>query len=95
MNEPHVYGSDQVRFELMKRLGYFVTESSEHNAEYSPYFISHGPAQAAKFNVPLDEYLRRCDCVVEEFERLRAVSKTDAPFASAAASNMEARLSIP
>ena len=42
MKEPRVYNCDQVRFELMKRLGYFVTESSEHSAEYSPFFIPHG-----------------------------------------------------
>ncbi len=42
MNDPAVYDTNKVRFELMKRLGYFVTESSEHNAEYCPYFIPHG-----------------------------------------------------
>ncbi len=40
--QPEVYNTNKVRFELMQRLGYFVTESSEHNAEYSPYFIPHG-----------------------------------------------------
>jgi alpha-galactosidase len=43
MHRPEVYDTNRVRFELMKRLGYFVTESSEHNAEYSPWFIPHGP----------------------------------------------------
>src|SRR5688500_2650603 len=38
MNRPDVYDTNKVRFELMRRLGYFVTESSEHNAEYNPYF---------------------------------------------------------
>jgi alpha-galactosidase len=80
MENPDVYGTNQVRFELMKRLGYFVTESSEHNAEYSPYFLSHGPEHAAKFNVPIDEYLRRCDCIVDEFQRLKAFSRTDEPI---------------
>ena len=42
MKRPEVYDTNKVRFELMKRLGYFVTESSEHNAEYSPCFIPHG-----------------------------------------------------
>ncbi len=79
MNEPGVYNSNKVRFELMKRLGYFVTESSEHNAEYSPYFIPHGPFHSAKFNVPVDEYLRRCDCSVDQFEQLRALSQGDGP----------------
>ena len=38
-----IFKSNPVRFELMKRLGYYVTESSEHNAEYNPWFIPHGP----------------------------------------------------
>src|SRR3954447_13350812 len=74
---PAVYGSNKVRFELMRRLGYFVTESSEHNAEYNPYFLAHGPEHAARYGVPMDEYLRRCDGIVEEFERLRTFSRTD------------------
>jgi alpha-galactosidase len=69
-----------VRFELMKRLGYFVTESSEHSAEYCPWFIPRGPDVVAKFDVPIDEYLRRCDCIVEEFERLKVFGRTDEPI---------------
>jgi alpha-galactosidase len=66
-----VYDTNRVRFELMKRLGYFVTESSEHNAEYSPWFIPHGGESVERFAVPIDEYLRRCDCNTAEFERMR------------------------
>ncbi|MDL2206062.1 alpha-glucosidase/alpha-galactosidase [Eubacteriales bacterium OttesenSCG-928-N13] len=52
---------DMVRYEIMKRFGYYVTESSEHNAEYMPYFIKHRyPELIERFNVPLDEYPRRC-----------------------------------
>ena len=52
---------DMVRFELMKHFGYYVTESSEHNAEYSPYWIkSQFPGLIEEFNIPLDEYPRRC-----------------------------------
>ncbi len=52
---------DMVRYEIMKRFGYYVTESSEHNAEYMPYFIkSRYPELIEKFNIPLDEYPRRC-----------------------------------
>lgn len=76
MNDPHVFNSNKVRFELMKRLGYFVTESSEHNAEYCAYFIPHGKEQIAKFAVPLDEYLRRCDTIVDEFDRLKKLSRS-------------------
>src|SRR5947209_1773039 len=79
MHRPEVYSRNKVRFELMKRLGYFVTESSEHNAEYSPWFIPHGPGHVCRFGVPIDEYLRRCDAIVEEFERLKVVSKGDEP----------------
>ncbi|HZL38440.1 MAG TPA: alpha-glucosidase/alpha-galactosidase [Tepidisphaeraceae bacterium] len=80
MNNAKIYNTNKVRFELMKRLGYFVTESSEHNAEYSPYFIPHGPRQIAAFDVPIDEYLRRCENIVGEFERLAALGRTDEPI---------------
>jgi alpha-galactosidase len=69
-----------VRYELMRRLGYFVTESSEHNAEYCPYFMTHGPETIEKFGVPLDEYLRRCDGIVDEFDRMKAFARTDEPI---------------
>lgn len=58
LSEKH---NDMVRFEIMKRFGYYVTESSEHNAEYMPYFIkSKYPELIERFNIPLDEYPRRC-----------------------------------
>ncbi|CAA9406550.1 MAG: GH4, partial [uncultured Phycisphaerae bacterium] len=75
MGRPAVYDTNRVRFEIMRRLGYFVTESSEHNAEYSPWFIPHGDAHARRCDVPLDEYLHRCDGIVEQFERMRAASR--------------------
>ena len=53
--------NDMVRYEIMKRFGYYVTESSEHNAEYMPYFIKDkDPELIDRFNIPLDEYPRRC-----------------------------------
>ena len=55
---PH---KDSVRFELMKHFGYYVTESSEHNAEYHPYFIKKNyPELIDQLQIPIDEYLRRC-----------------------------------
>lgn len=58
MTEKH---NDMVRYEYIKRLGYYCTESSEHNAEYNPFFIkSRYPELIEKFNIPLDEYPRRC-----------------------------------
>jgi alpha-galactosidase len=80
MEDQKTYNSNRVRFELMKRLGYFVTESSEHNAEYCPFFIPHGADSVARLDVPIDEYLRRCDGVVEEFERLKIFTKSDKPI---------------
>lgn len=54
--------SDMVRFEIMKRFGYYITESSEHLSEYLPYFIKRQyPELVERFNVPLDEYPRRLD----------------------------------
>ena len=51
---------DMVRYEIMKRFGYYVTESSEHNAEYMPFFIKDKyPELIERFNIPLDEYPRR------------------------------------
>ncbi len=53
---------NRVRYEMCERLGYFVTESSEHFSEYTPYFIKHDrPDLIERFNVPLDEYIRRCE----------------------------------
>lgn len=52
---------DMVRLEMMLQFGYYITESSEHNAEYTPYWIkSNYPELIEKFNIPLDEYPRRC-----------------------------------
>jgi alpha-galactosidase len=75
MQKPEIFADNAVRFELMKRLGYFVTESSEHNSEYNPYFIPHGPEMVDRFRVPLDEYPRRCDAIIDEFERMKTFSK--------------------
>lgn len=61
---------DMVRFEYIKRLGYYCTESSEHNAEYNPFFIkSKYPQLISKFNIPLDEYPRRCIKQIEDWKK--------------------------
>ncbi len=63
---------DMVRFELMNKFGYYVTESSEHNAEYHPYFIkSNYPELIEQLNIPLDEYPRRCVSQIERWEQLK------------------------
>ena len=63
---------DMVRFEYIRRLGYYCTESSEHNAEYNPLFIKSGyPELIEKYNIPLDEYPRRCINQIEGWEKER------------------------
>ena len=53
--------TDMVRFDYIDKLGFYCTESSEHNAEYNPFYIKQGREDLIeKFNIPLDEYLRRC-----------------------------------
>ena len=53
---------NRVRYEVMDHLGYFCTESSEHFAEYVPWFIkSHRPDLIEDFGIPLDEYPKRCE----------------------------------
>ena len=57
-NEKH---GDMVRFDYIDKLGYYCTESSEHNAEYNCFYIKPDrPDLIDKFNIPLDEYPRRC-----------------------------------
>ncbi|WP_135555070.1 alpha-glucosidase/alpha-galactosidase [Paenibacillus cymbidii] len=64
--------NDMVRYELMLRFGYYVTESSEHNAEYHPYFIKRNyPELIERFNIPLDEYPRRCVNQIERWKTMR------------------------
>ena len=61
--------NNMVRLEIMKRFGYYVTESSEHNAEYMPFFIKDKyPELIDRFNIPLDEYPRRCVRQIEDWK---------------------------
>ncbi len=60
---------DKVRLEYIRRLGYYCTESSEHNAEYNPFFIkSKYPELIDEYNIPLDEYMRRCVDQIEKWK---------------------------
>ncbi len=60
-----------VRYEVLKHLGYFVTESSEHFAEYVPWYIKDGREDIIeRFQIPLDEYLTRCELQIEEWNTL-------------------------
>ncbi len=63
---------DMVRYEMMRHFGYYNTESSEHTAEYHPYFIkSQFPELIEEFNIPLDEYPRRCVKQIEGWKKQR------------------------
>ncbi len=67
--EPH---DDMVRFDYIDKLGYYCTESSEHNAEYNNFYIKPGREDLIeKFNIPLDEYPRRCIKNIEKWEHQR------------------------
>jgi len=66
---------DKVRMDYIRNFGYYCTESSEHNAEYNPFYIkSKYPELIEKFNIPLDEYPRRCvnqiDAWKQEYKEL-------------------------
>ncbi len=68
-NEKH---DDMVRFDYIDKLGYYCTESSEHNAEYNGFYIkSRYPEMIEEFNIPLDEYPRRCVNQIEGWEKER------------------------
>ncbi len=71
-DEGRVPEGNRVRYEMLKRLGYFVTESSEHFSEYVPWFIKRDREDLIeKFNIPLDEYIRRCENQIAGWENLR------------------------
>ena len=76
---------NRVRYEMLMRLGYFVTESSEHFSEYVPWFIKRDrPDLIDRFNIPLDEYIGRCedqlagwDTLGDEFEHSEPQAEQD------------------
>ncbi len=78
---PEYVWKDTVRFELMKRFGHYVTESSEHTSEYVPWFIkSKAPELIERFNIPLDEYPKRCICQIEAWNYMREELVGDKPL---------------
>jgi alpha-galactosidase len=62
----------RVRIELYRRFGYFQTESSEHAAEYVPWFMRHD-GEIARFRIPVDEYVRRSEDNLAEFESVKTL----------------------
>ena len=70
-NDTEKHG-DMVRYEYIRRFGYYCTESSEHNAEYNPFFIKPAyPELIDRYNIPLDEYPRRCVEQIEKWNKQR------------------------
>ncbi|MEW5785863.1 MAG: alpha-glucosidase/alpha-galactosidase [Bacillota bacterium] len=68
-----IYASDRVRFEIMKYFGRFVSESSEHMAEYVPYFIPRENL-IEELHIPINEYLARCEYQNDAFEKNRELA---------------------
>jgi alpha-galactosidase len=70
--ENRVPETNRVRYDIFSRLGYFVTESSEHFSEYVPWYIKRErPDLIEKFKIPLDEYPRRCESQIAKWNELR------------------------
>lgn len=62
-----------VRYEVLRHFGYFVTESSEHFSEYTPWFVKRDrPDLLEKLNIPLDEYIIRCENQLASWHKMRA-----------------------
>ena len=73
-----VPAGEAVRFDMLRRTGHFVTESSIHFAEYNPWFIKAGRDDLLdRYEVPLDEYPRRCEALIAEWQALRAGLEAD------------------
>lgn len=68
-NDPDGLGR-RVRMEIYRQFGFFPTESSEHSAEYVPWFMSHDD-QLERYRIPVDEYLRRSLENLDEYARIR------------------------
>jgi len=79
---PQVRYQYMVRLELMRRFGYYLTESSEHSSEYTPYFIKKNyPELIGRYCIPLDEYPRRCIRQIDEWKK-RGHELTSNPYLS-------------
>ena len=76
---------NRVRYDMYPRLGYFVTESSEHFSEYVPWFIKRDrPELVERYRIPIDEYLRRCEGQIGMWQAMQAwmedpAARIDAP----------------
>ena len=70
MEDPAIVAKDKVRFELMRVFGRFISESSEHNAEYTPHFL-RSEKEIAHYDVPVDEYVRRSERNLRRYAETR------------------------
>lgn len=62
---------EKVRYEILRRFGYFVTESSEHFAEYVPWFIKNNRQDLIeKYKIPIEEYIDRCENNIKKWKEL-------------------------
>ncbi len=69
-DKPEVWERERVRGEAFKRLGYFVSESSEHFSEYVPWFIKNThPELVERYRIPIREYIRRCEASDKEWKQ--------------------------
>ncbi len=69
---------DLVRHDMMDKFGYYLTESSEHTAEYVPFYIkSTHPELIERFHIPLDEYPRRCEQQIRDWNALKVTILQD------------------
>ena len=73
--------TNHVRYEMLRRLGYFVTESSEHFAEYTQWFIKNSqPELINQFDIPINEYIRRCEDQIEKWDAQEQALLSDSPI---------------
>ena len=70
MEDPEIYKTNKVRFEIMRHFGYFVTESSEHMAEYTAFFIKD-PKLIEELDIPINEYITRSERNLKSYAEIR------------------------
>jgi len=82
IQEGRVPADNRVRYDMLQRLGYFVTESSEHFSEYVPWYIKRGREDLIeRYNIPLDEYPRRCQRQITGWQHLReTLERAESPL---------------
>jgi alpha-galactosidase len=84
VEEGRVPDWNRVRYEAFTRLGYFVTESSEHFSEYVPWFIKRDrPDLIEKLNIPLDEYIGRCEIQIKAWDYAQEIERNPAAYSEA------------